>query len=101
MNFQRRLIVFLATGFGCGYAPWAPGTLGTVVGLPLWYGLAHLSLPWAIGGGACFIAVAIGIAGAAERELGQKDPGCIVIDEMAGVVVTLAGLPLNWPMTIA
>ena len=101
MNFRRRLILFLATGGGSGYAPWAPGTLGTVVGLPFCYGLALLTFPWAVAGIIVFIGVAIGIAGAAERELGQKDPGCIVIDEVAGLMVTLVGLPWHLPTIVA
>ncbi len=101
MNFRRRLIMFLATGGGSGYVPWAPGTLGTVVGLPFCYGLASLTLPWAVAGIIVFIGLAIGIAGAAERELGQKDPGCIVIDEMAGLMVTLTGLAWNLPIVLA
>jgi len=93
--------LFLATGGGTGYAPWAPGTLGTVVGLPFCYGLALLTLPWAVAGIIVFIGVAIGIAGVAERELGQKDPGCIVIDEVAGLMVTFMGLAWNLPIVIA
>ena len=95
MKFRRRLILFLATGGTCGYARWAPGTLGTLVGLPFCFGLAQLSLALALGGIVVFIVLAIGIAGAAERELGQKDPGCIVIDEMAGMMVTVVGLQWN------
>jgi len=101
MNFQRRLTLFLATGGGIGYARWAPGTLGTVVGLPFCYGLAHVALPLAVAGIVVFIGVAIWIAGAAERELGQKDPGCIVIDEVAGLMVTLVGLAWHLPTFIA
>ena len=101
MKFRRRFILFLATGGGIGYASWAPGTLGTVVGLPICYGLANLALPWAVAGIIVFIGVAIWIAGAAERELGQKDPGCIVIDEVAGLMVTYTGLAWNFPIVIA
>ena len=95
MNSGRRLILFLATGFGVGYARWAPGTLGTLVGLPLCYGLTRLPLSVALAGILIFIFFAIWIAEAAERELGRKDPGCIVIDEMAGLMVTMVGLPWN------
>ena len=97
MNFGRRLILFLATGFGIGYARWAPGTFGTIVALPLCYGLTLVSLPVAIAGILSFTILAIWVAEAAERELGRKDPGCIVIDEIAGLMVTLVGLP--WHVT--
>ena len=95
MNFGRRVVLFLATGFGVGYARWAPGTLGTLVGLPLCYGLTRLPLSVALAGIVVFILLAIWIAEAAERELGRKDPGCIVIDEIAGIMVTLVGIPWN------
>jgi phosphatidylglycerophosphatase A len=98
MNFRRHLILWPATGGGIGYVPWAPGTLGTIVGLPLCYGMAQLPLPWALTGIVGFIGVAIGIAGAAEKVVGRKDPGCIVIDEIAGLMVALAGM--GWHLRI-
>lgn len=101
MNFRRHLVLLPATGGGVGYVPWAPGTLGTIVGLPFCYGLAQLSMAWAIAGIAAFIGAAIGISGAAEKALGQKDPGCIVIDEMAGLMVTLAGLGWDYRVVVA
>ena len=101
MKLGRRVSLFLATGGGVGYAPWAPGTLGTVVGLPFCYGLAQLALPVAAAAILIFIGLAIAIAGVAERELKQKDPGCIVIDEIAGLMVTLVGLQWNLPTLIA
>jgi phosphatidylglycerophosphatase A len=48
-----------------------------------------------------FILVAIGIASAAEKILKQKDPGQIVIDEIAGLMVTFAGLPFNLKTALA
>ena len=95
MNSGRRLSLFFATGFGVGNVRWAPGTLGTLVGLPLCYGLTQLPLPVALACILAFIVCAIWIADIAEHELGRKDPGCIVIDEIAGLMVTLVGLPWN------
>ncbi len=46
-----------------------------------------------------FILFAVYIADAAEKLLKRSDPGCIVIDEMAGMMVTLIGLPFN-PITV-
>ena len=87
--------MFLATGFYVGNVPLAPGTFGSLIGLPLCFLLAGIQLPPAIILAVLFIGFAVWIAHAAEKILKQKDPGCIVIDEVAGMVVTLIGLPFN------
>lgn len=83
----------LATWFGCGLVPLAPGTVGTFGALPLYFAVR--------GGGATAILVtalivsAIGIwaSNIVIRDSGQKDPQRIVIDEAAGVLVALAAAP--------
>ena len=82
MNFRQKVAVFLATGFYVGNIPFAPGTFG-------------IPLPGAIIAGLVFIGLAVWVSNDAARTLKRKDPGCIVIDEMAGMVVTLFGLPFN------
>lgn len=66
-----------------------------MIGLGLCYLLAEIQLAAAIIAALLFIGLAIWISDAAERTLKRKDPGCIVIDEIAGMVVTLIGLPFN------
>ena len=95
MKFREAAVVFLATGFYIGNIPFAPGTFGTILGLPLCFVLAGLKLPLAIGCTVLFIAMAVWVANDAEKLLNKKDPGCIVIDEIAGMAVTLVGLPFN------
>jgi phosphatidylglycerophosphatase A len=95
MNFGEKAVMFLATGFYVGNIPPAPGTLGSLIGLPLCFLLAGIQLPTAIILAVLFIGFAVWIANAAEKTLKKKDPGCIVIDEVAGMVVTLIGLPFN------
>jgi phosphatidylglycerophosphatase A len=95
MIFRRHAVLILATGGYIGRIPKAPGTAGALLGLPVIYGLAQLRpVPAAL---LCLalIAVAVWVAGAAERQLGSKDPGCIVIDEIAGMTVSLLGIPLS------
>ena len=87
--------MFLATGFYAGNLPVAPGTFGSLIGLALCFGLAANPLPLAIILAVLLILFAIWIANAAEKILKRSDPGCIVIDEIAGMVVTLIGLPFN------
>ena len=95
MNFSEKAAVFLATGFYVGNIPFAPGTFGSLIGLPLCFLLAGIHLPAAIIAALIIIGLAIWIANVAAKTLKRKDPGCIVIDEIAGMVVTLIGLPFN------
>jgi phosphatidylglycerophosphatase A len=100
MNFANKTAVFLATGLYVGKVPLAPGTFGSLLGLPLCFLLDKIQLSAAIAAVLLIIALATWIADAAERILGRSDPGCIVIDEIAGMAVTLIGLPFN-PTTVA
>lgn len=96
MKFGQQTVLFFSTGFYSGYIPFAPGTFGTLTALPLCYLLSICSRG---GGAAIIIAIillAIWLADSSEKLIGKKDPGCIVIDEIAGMLVTLAGLPFNF-----
>jgi len=95
MKFREKTAVFLATGFYVGNIPFAPGTFGSLIGLPLCFLLSGIPLSAAIIATVLIIALAVWIAETAERTFARKDPGCIVIDEIAGMVVTLIGLPFN------
>ena len=95
MKFRDKAILFLATGFNIGNIPLAPGTFGSILGLVLCFALAGLTLPLAVICLVLFIATAVWIAAEAEKLINQKDPACIVIDEIAGMAVTLVGLPFN------
>lgn len=82
-----------ATFFGSGYAPVAPGTAGTIAAIPLWWALSHAPA-WAYF--AATAAIALTGTAAAERAgkyYGVADSGHIVIDEVAGYLVTMAFLP--------
>ena len=96
MKFGQQTVLFFSTGFYSGYIPFAPGTFGTLTALPLCYLLSVCSR----GGGAVLIIavilLAIWLADSSEKLINKKDPGCIVIDEIAGMLVTLAGLPFNF-----
>ena len=95
MTLRDKVFVFFATGLGIGFLPFFPGTLGSVLALPLCYLLVPIQ-PF-IAGGIIVIIVLLSmwIAGKAERVLRQKDPGKIVIDEIAGVMVTFIGVPFD------
>ena len=95
MNFRDKAAVFLATGFCVGNIPLAPGTFGSLLGLPLCFFLTGIPMAAAILAGLMFIGLAIWISDHAAKVLKRKDPGCIVIDEIAGLVVALIGLPFQ------
>lgn len=95
MKNRKQGILFLATGFYVGYIPFAPGTFGTLVGLPFCLLFVLTGTKVAFWGTLIFIGIAIGIAHQAEKYLQKKDPGLIVIDEVAGILVTFWAIPFN------
>ena len=89
----------IASGFGAGYSPVAPGTLGSLLALPLWY--------WGDGGGAvhytalaALVLAGVPAARAEMRATGRKDPPSVVIDETAGMLLAATGLPWGWKPAI-
>jgi phosphatidylglycerophosphatase A len=91
-----RLILWLATGFGVGYIPKAPGTFGSILGVALWW-LLKDCLP--VHG--LIILVAIWIAGAAAKRMNDPDPSVVVIDEIVGLPIALAGVtPVWWQILV-
>lgn len=98
---RDRVVLALASVFGLGYLPKAPGTYGTLAAIPLWYALS--GLPWwafalvtlaAIG-------VSVWIAELAERIYGGHDTQHIVIDEVVGLMATVVGVPFAWREVVA
>jgi phosphatidylglycerophosphatase A len=97
-----RLAVFLATVAYCGYFPIAPGTVGSAAGL-----VVYLLVWWTrspiveVGLIVATFAVGTWAATHAERYFGGIDPGPVVIDEVLGMLVTLAFVPAGWSAMIA
>jgi phosphatidylglycerophosphatase A len=90
-----RLAALVATGLGSGYSPVAPGTAGSLVGLALFWPLSHLGLPLQLGALALLVAVGIRSASSLAAGVGRKDPGLVVVDEVAGMWTTLLLLPFT------
>ena len=88
MSTLRDPVHFLAFGFGAGLAPKAPGTFGSVVGVVAAWWLLELPLVARIAVVAGVIAVGIFICGESARRLGRHDDQRIVLDEIAGVLLT-------------
>ena len=92
----RRLILALATWGGVGYLPGMPGTWGTLAALPMWYLLAQTG-PWGYGlGVAALMILGLVAAGPAQHWLGRTDHPAIVVDEVVGLLITLAGVTPTW-----
>lgn len=99
---MTRLAVFVATVGYCGYFPVAPGTVGSAAGL-LFYLLVWYSQSPVVEVGMIVLVFAAGVwAGTvAERYFGGIDPGPIVIDEVVGMLITLAFIPVGWTGMLA
>jgi phosphatidylglycerophosphatase A len=98
---MKRLVILLATWWGMGYAPVAPGTAGTIAAVPFFFLLSLLPF---YGYLACVLGiglVACWVAGEAERIFQEQDSQRIVIDEAVGFLVTMTALPPAWPYLIA
>jgi len=105
---RRSLSTWIATGLGAGYSPLAPGTAGSALGLalvvafrqtslkPLWLGVTLAAFA-----GLLFL-VGVWSAGKAEKVFGRIDPGQVVIDEVAGQIITFLATPrVTWKGLLA
>ena len=99
---MTRLAVFVATVGYCGYFPFAPGTVGSAAGLVVY------ALVWWSGSPAveviliaALFAAGVWAGTVAEQYFGGIDPGPIVIDEVVGMLITLAFIPVGWSGALA
>jgi phosphatidylglycerophosphatase A len=83
--------VAVATGLGIGFAPFAPGTFGSLLSVGIFVLLSH-SIWGVIGAWGASVGLGIWAAGEAQRAFGREDDSRIVIDEVAGQLLALAPL---------
>jgi len=98
MHLKDKIIKLLATGFGSGLIHFAPGTMGTIVGIPIYLAYCLLPLAARIIIVLVLLALSIYISGSAEKLFKKKDDQRIVIDEIAGLQITMLPVvvaPLN------
>jgi phosphatidylglycerophosphatase A len=95
----------IATWFGCGYVPIGPGTAGSLAAVGIAYALAELAhwrpphFSWLA---LAVLPIAIWAAGETAGQIQSKDPGIVVVDEVLGQWITLAGASsLNWKSWVA
>ncbi len=98
----RRLALAFATAGYAGFFPVAPGTVGSAVGVLLWWALRRAGASMAVELAVVVALLVVGAfaATAAEGALGTTDPGPVVIDEVMGMGVTLIAAPLTWPTAL-
>ncbi|MBF0096212.1 MAG: phosphatidylglycerophosphatase A [Magnetococcales bacterium] len=94
--WRDRLAVQVATLFGAGCLPKAPGTWGTVVTLPFAWLVAQAGMLWY--GVVLFLLTLLGCWATtfACRHFQRQDPSQVVVDEAAGVMVALLFVPEGW-----
>lgn len=103
---KSRFSWLMATFFGIGYIQPGPGTWASAVTVLLWWGVSHWLQPgWlvpvAIGASVAITLLGIPPSTVVARESGRKDPGFVVIDEVAGQLIALIGAPLDWKYLLA
>ncbi len=98
---MRALGLTIATAGYTGYAPVAPGTVGSLVGLLILFAV-RASGNAGVEVGVLVVVIVGGIwsAGVVERHVGIEDPGIVVVDEVAGMLLTLLWVPLTWPTAL-
>ena len=96
-NLARKVLTdpvnFLAFGFGTGLSPFAPGSVGSLLGVLLAWATLDLTLSWQIGVAVAVTASGVWICGESARRIGVHDHGGIVWDEIAGMYITLLVAP--------
>lgn len=93
---KRNLSVRLATLFGVGRLPQAPGTWGTLAALPLVFVFQWIHSPWGMFVLVAFVIFSIAIVERALKQFDQDDPQEIVIDEVCGYLITMFGHTPYW-----
>jgi len=101
VSYLKNPIHFLALGFGSGLMPKAPGTFGTLAAIPVFLLLSQFDL-WLF----ISLTVVISIAGIyicsyTSKALGVHDHSGIVIDEIAGYLITMIAVPAEWMWVLA
>src|SRR5215470_8547099 len=91
----------VATFFGVGYLRPGPGTYASAITVLCWWGASHLVaqrwlIPVEIISAAIITLLGIPPSTVVARESGNNDPGFVVIDEVAGQMIALIAVPLNW-----
>jgi phosphatidylglycerophosphatase A len=98
---MKGVSVFVASFGYVGFFPFAPGTAGSLAALALFAFIRWIGVPmFELGAIVAVFAIGVWSASGTEVALGRKDPGIVVIDEVLGMLITLALLPVSIPGVI-
>jgi len=97
---KKALAYVLATWFGCGFVPLAPGTAGTLAAVPLFLAIRSFGPLMVLGVALALGVVGVWAAGQVVVNRGEHDPQIVVIDEVVGVLVTLAASTPTWTSVV-
>jgi len=98
---MSKIWLFIAQGFGSGRSPWAPGTFGTLVAIPIYLLMAHLPLDYYLLLTAAFTGFGFWVCDVASKQLGEHDHPSIVWDEIVGFLWTMVLVPSTWLWILA
>ena len=94
--FSERIALVLSTWFGCGLVPFASGTFGTLAAVPLILLLERLGIRSNVIMLMFSVVIAVWSSDQTQALLKKKDPSEVVVDEVAGFLLTMALLPYTW-----
>lgn len=97
---KGRWAVFLATGFGVGTVPVAPGTVGTLLAVPIYLLLSTANLLLYLEILVVLLVVGLVVCHTASAILGDDHPA-IVWDEIVGFLITMVAAPAHWVWLVA
>ena len=97
----RSALHWIAFGAGAGLAPRAPGSAGTAVAIPICAAIASQPITTYLLAVAFIVVAGVWVCGRTARDLDVHDHPGIVLDEIAGFLVTMIALPFDWPWIVA
>lgn len=95
-DFSGKIALVLSTWFGTGLLPVAPGTFGTLATVPVVLGLSCLGIWYSVFALITITGIAVWSSNLSRQLLGRNDPSEVVIDEVAGFLVTMFLVPRAW-----
>lgn len=100
-SVSDRIVLIFATWFGTGIIPFAPGSWGSLAALPFAVGAYSLGLFISCFSLLVIFFFSIPVSGAASKIMEKEDPSSVVIDEVAGIFVTLFLVPISWTIIVS
>jgi len=95
-GYWKNPIHLISCGFGTGASPYAPGTVGTVLGVAIYLPMSYLPLPEYLLVTLAAFLLGVYVCGVTGKALGEHDHSGIVWDEVVGYMITMTAIPFDW-----